>query len=382
MTNPQPLLSLARLACNAGGQADRKALADSLTDWPALLRQAEAEGMDGVLLDWLRREGLMAAIQTDLRRILKKRHTHRLLDDQIKRQALEELLQSAEQAGIRLMVLQGMAIDEELYPAGIRPLSDIDLLIRENQLEAMHTLLSRLGYTPVSRYPPVYARDGVCIDLHQQLAYLSRSEPAVNPLRIEEDTLWASAVRRPFGARQTWTLSPIDQIIILSAHLQKHSFGRLIWFVDIGRLLGRLDARTRLDDVRRRAQELSLEQPLYFVCAYLHCVIKLPRLQSDPLPAPSMHWAARRLEKWLTAGHRIDGMGDLLYLLAIPHLPARWRFLRHTLAPKPEMMRDQVRSSSAIDLTWGYLNRVARLSWQAVRLATRLLRRRGWETSR
>jgi hypothetical protein len=76
----------------------------------------------------------------------------------------------------------------------------------------------------------------------------------------------------------------------------------------------------------------------------------------------------------LTDDRRIDGMGDLLYLLSIGSPSARWRFLRHALAPGTEMMREQASSSSLSNLTWGYLSRFGRLTWQGARLILRLLR--------
>jgi len=297
---------------------------------------------------------------------------HRLLDYQIKRDASEELFRLAEQAGLALMVLQGMAIADELYTPGTRPLSDIDLLVRPEEFDRTEQLLITLGYAMVSRYPPVYARNGVTIDLHRHLAYLSRVEPATTPLRINEEMVWADAVTRPFGPVTAWTLSPQDQVVILCAHLQKHSFSRLIWFVDIGLLLNRLNSTTPLETVRARATRLGLEQPLYYVCAYLRHVLALPSLQSLSFPRPSLTWAERRLAALLMKNKRIDGMGDLLFLLSIRPARVRRQFLCRTLFPRTDMMREEVSSPSAVGVTWGYLSRLSRVAWRIVRLAWRL----------
>ena len=374
MTDQRPLILLARIACDPMSADQRQLPPLSHADWSELLGHAGREGMDGLLHDWLSHEGLMPTVPPDIRQRLQRNRAHRLLDYQIKRGALEELLLRADGAGFRLLILQGMALAEELYPPGTRPLSDIDLLVRPDEFDRVVRLLVGLGYTAVSRYPPVYARNGVSIDLHQQLAYLSRVEPAVNPLRIDEAMLWADAVRRPFGSAMAWVLSPVDQVVILSAHLQKHSFSRLIWFVDIGRLLNRLLKEQPLDAIRERAAQLKLDQPLYFVCAYLREVLNLPSLQSVLLRPPPLNWAERRLAAWLTGNHRIDGMGDLLYLLSIRSPSARRQFLRQTILPNTGMMREQVRSSSAMGMAWGYVGRFGLMTWRAVRLTGRLVR--------
>jgi len=346
--------------------------AASPSEWPNLLAGASEEGLDGLLHNWLSREGFTTAVPPELRERLLRGRAHRLLDYQIKRKATEELLRLTEQAGLRLMVLQGMAIADELYPPGTRPLSDIDLLVRPEEFDRTEQLLITLGYATVSRYPPVYARNGVSIDLHRHLAYLSRVEPAASPLRIDERMVWADAVTRPFGPATAWMLSPGDQVVILSAHLQKHSFSRLIWFVDIGLLLNRLITNMPFETVRARAARLGLEQPLYFVCAYLRHVLALPSLRSVSLPPPPLTWAERRLAALLMNNRRIDGMGDLLYLLSIRPAPVRRQFLYRTMFPRTDMMREEVRSSLAIGVMWGYLGRFSRVAWRVVRLAWRL----------
>ena len=377
VTPPHRLVSLARSACgSAAPQWSHDFAADSPSGWVTLFTCASIEGMDGLLYNWMIGEGEGAAIPQDIRRSARRRHASRLLDYQVKHQALEELLHDAGGEGIRVMILQGMAIADVLYPPGVRPLSDIDLLVRPDEFERTERVLCARGYRMVSRYPPVYVRDGICIDLHRQLASLSRVEPTVNPLRIDETMLWSNAVSRAYGAAMAWVLSPIDQIALLSAHLQKHSFNRLIWFVDIGLLLNRLLAGTPFDAVRERAAQLSLEQPLYFVCTYLQRVLALPSLHSASMNAPPLTWAENRLAAWLMRDHRIDGMGDLLYLLSIRPRTLRRRFLRRIVFPNADMMREQAGSSSATRIAWAYLARCGRLTWQGVRLAGRLLQRR------
>lgn len=368
----EPLISLARAACDTAFTPGREMMAASPSEWSELLAVASVEGMDGLLHNWLSHEGFITAVPPELRDRLRRIKTHRLLDYQIKLGATEELLRLTEQAGLSLMVLQGMAIADELYTPGSRPLSDIDFLVRPEEFDRTEQLLIKLGYAMASRYPPVFARNGVTIDLHRHLAYLSRVEPATTPLRINEEMVWADAVTRPFGRATAWMLSPRDQALILCAHLQKHSFSRLIWFVDIGLLLNRLISTTPFETVRARAAGLGLEQPLYFVCVYLRHVLALPVLRSVSFPPPSLTWAERQLALLLMKNKRIDGMGDLLYLLSIRPAHVRRQFLYRTMFPRTDMMREEVGSPSAKGVTWGYFSRLSRMAWRVVRLAWRL----------
>jgi Uncharacterised nucleotidyltransferase len=375
----EPLISLARAAFDTASTPGREIMTASPSEWSKLLAGASVEGIDGLLHNWLSRGGYITAVPPELRDRLLRIRAHRLLDYQIKLGATEELLCLTEQSGLSLMVLQGMAIADELYIPGTRPLSDVDFLVRPEEFDRTEQLLISLGYTAVSRYPPVYARNGVSIDLHRHLAYLSRVEPAVSPLRIDGETVWADAVTRPFGPATAWKLSPRDQVIILCAHLQKHSFSRLIWFVDIGLLLNRLISTTPFETVRIRAAGLGLDQPLYLVCAYLRHVLALPSLRSVSLPPQSLTWAERQLAALLMKNKRIDGMGDLLYLLSIQPARVRRQFLYRTMFPQTDMMREEVGSPSAVGVTWGYFSRLSRVAWRVIRLAWRLAWRFAWQ---
>lgn len=367
-----PLILLARAACDTASTPGHEITATSPSEWSNLIARASKEGMDGLLHNWLSRNEFATAVPPEPWERLKRGRAHRLLDYQIKRDATEELLRLTEQAGLSLMVLQGMAIANELYPPGTRPLSDIDLLVRPEEFDRAVQLLITLGYTTVSRYPPVYARNGVSIDLHRHLAYLSRVEPTVSPLRIDEKMVWTDAVARPFGSATAWMLSPDDQVILLSAHLQKHSFSRLIWFVDIGLLLNRLITNIPFETVRTRAARFGLEQPLYFVFTYLRHVLTLSSLRSVSLPPQPLTWAERRVSALLMNNQRIDGMGDLLYLLSIRPVPVRRQFLCRTLFPRTDVMREDVSTSSSVGVMWGYLGRLSRVAWRVIRLAWQL----------
>jgi hypothetical protein len=373
--NLKLLIASGRLACADGDPATLGPLLPSGEgEWAALLSRASDEGMMGILYDQLDRAGLLHGLPQAAQQRLQRAFRYHALDYQLKRSALEELA-ALEPTGIQLLLLQGMAILDRIYPSpGMRPLSDIDLLIRRDDLMLMGERLVALGYAAISRYPPVYVRDDIRVDLHSELAYLSRVEPRDAPLRVDDGPLWAAAIPWKEGTRLR-TLSPADQIILLSAHLQKHSFGRLIWFVDIGRLL-RIYLSNGLSDgawrsLAERAARLRLEKPLHAVGAYLRTVFELP-LPDTAAPVPSLGRMERALLARLLDNRRFDGMGDLLYLLSIDGPLTRLRFLTQLALPQQPVIRESVGSSSLWKLAAGYLGRVGRLSGQAVRLFGRL----------
>lgn len=151
------------------------------------------------------------------------------------------------QAGVDSITHKGMALIHTVYPEiGLRPMADIDLLIRPSDLPAVKRTLEAAGYrSPTAdmeaeeafRCYLHFVRGGAVIDLHWELAHYARFEGVV---RVDHDGLWRRARSLAIGDAQGLMLSPEDQLLHLALHLTLGSeFGRLIWFTDIDAMLRR-----------------------------------------------------------------------------------------------------------------------------------------------
>lgn len=372
MKTDKQLLASARLASEGKSLIGEEGLFKSNLDWDSLVRQAHAEGMEGFLYHQLKESGLEGVIPSAVQQALRNAYFQNLLSYQLKLKAVEEILEALAPEGVPIMLLQGMAILERIYPsAGLRHLSDIDFLIQRKDLAVVERILTHLGYVLLSRYPPVFVRDGVRLDLHVNISYLSRVEPDFNPLCIDDALLWKGAIPWRNGS-SALIFCPTDQIILLSAHLQKHSFERLICFVDIGRLLNSFSSDGEWDTLFERAEQLRLVKPLYFVLTYLKEVLKVEVLENVPLPPASLNRIERRFLYVLLQNRRIEGMGDFLYLLAIDQPREQWRFFAKILFPPPKEMQAMTGSSSSWWLMVEYISRACHLGWLGLLFLGRL----------
>lgn len=86
--------------------------------------------------------------------------------------ALEELISAFEENQIPFILLKG-AVIRELYPrADLRSMSDLDILIREEDAKRAKKVVNALGYQDYgidSRNEDVYRRDVVTVELHRNL---------------------------------------------------------------------------------------------------------------------------------------------------------------------------------------------------------------------
>jgi SAM-dependent methyltransferase len=176
-----------------------------------------------------------------------------------------EIVAALEAAGIRGVALKGIALLESGHyeDPGLRPMTDLDVLVRDREFDAARTALLRAGWEQADgddaaanafRGYSHLKRGGVVLDLHRDLAGYPR---VTGVLRVDHEALWRRARPLPRGG---WTLSAEDHLLHLAVHLVLGSeFGRLLNFVDVARVVTRenLAWETVLDDATRwRAREV------------------------------------------------------------------------------------------------------------------------------
>lgn len=145
--------------------------------------------------------------------------------------------------GIPLMALKGMVLAETLYPEpACRPMEDLDLLVRPEDLPAAGETLIGLGYTDVT-FGPEDFRDpvtGLVVDLHAEL--LNATRLPVRRLAWEPDlpAWWDRA--HPFGSPESGLRAPdpADHLRYLCVHAWlHHGLARPLSLVDIALLAAR-----------------------------------------------------------------------------------------------------------------------------------------------
>jgi hypothetical protein len=148
-------------------------------------------------------------------------------------------------AGVESVTLKGMVLAQTVYPEpGLRPMADIDLLVRPEIRPVALATLQALGYrTPgaaadlhaASRSFAELVRDGTRIDLHWHLARYLRFEGIVE---VDHAGLWRRArpLVTPHG--RSLALCPEDLVLHLVLHLTLGSdFARVLWYADIDAVL-------------------------------------------------------------------------------------------------------------------------------------------------
>lgn len=174
------------------------------------------------------------------------------------------LLQSLAEARISCAVLKGVALTTLYYPKpGLRPLGDVDILVKRADAARTFDALLRSGYVALTDAPDELLfkylkektfrnKDGVVVDLHWDV--LTASWPGAH---ISE--LWASLQPLALGSMHAKTLSTTDHFWHACLHGADWSFGPPIrWAVDAMMLLRKGGATLDWERSVRIAQDRRL----------------------------------------------------------------------------------------------------------------------------
>ena len=259
-TEPDPaarlLLLGARARFDQTAERELTALAEGPVDWISIVGLAASEGTAPLLHSHLRQLDLLQRLPPFARRRLINIAQGVWAMNAALMDHWAEATAVLRQAGVETLTLKGMALAQTIYPeAGVRPMADIDLLVRPAERADALEALRALGYrTPgddadrfaASRSFAELVRDGTLIDLHWHAARYLRFEGIV---RVDHDGIWRRARPLVTPAGRSLALCPEDLLLHLILHLTLGSeFARVLWYAD-------LDAV-----VRRYAAELDWER--------------------------------------------------------------------------------------------------------------------------
>lgn len=134
----------------------------------------------------------------------------RLLDE------YEIVGQAFQRQGIECILLKGADLVSRLYGVrGTRPLSDVDLLVHEQDFPAIHRLLIETGFAQQIDGNPAYcsSQSTLSLDLVSNLWYLDEEGLVA---------LWARARTRPLGKLTVKQLGSDDLLLYLTAYSVVH----------------------------------------------------------------------------------------------------------------------------------------------------------------
>jgi len=233
------------------------------------------------------------------------------------------LLQALHDAGIRTMLLKGLALSLLYYrDYGLRPMYDWDVVVPIGQAQEAIRLMIELGWRPKARSPRVLLRDGFfsvshscefrddddhACDLHWHVLDECRYENA-------DDDFWGRAAPVEFFGVRTLALDPTDQLLHVCVHGARWSrVPPVRWVADAAMILNSqsmLDWERLVAHVRKRRLVLQMVDTLGYLRDLLDAPVPplvLQRLCAMPVSTVERmeHWVKTRPLGRLT-GHLLQ----------------------------------------------------------------------------
>lgn len=229
------------LALLLGQQAKAERLAAGV-DWVRMAQLMHKESVGGYLHRALPRSGLDRLAPSPFLETASAAYRKTTYDNLLLLGRLQEAGAALNESGVPFIVLKGGALIFDLYPdAGMRSLSDIDLLVPHDRAASARRTIERLGWRKESGLQVAARRcgystpkPGSCLfEIHWDLSQRYR-------FQADLDRIWAEARPLDLDGLKAARLGDEDELLYLSLHYGAHYFGLTVkWLVDLVDLIRR-----------------------------------------------------------------------------------------------------------------------------------------------
>ena len=292
-------------------------------DWEWIARLAVQNRVGPLLYRSLRETGISTSVPVQARRVLERSYHQGLSRSVSYEPAVREILSRLREEGIQGILLRGLALGEIVYGDPVlRPFTDMDLLIRRQDLAKVRRALFDLGYGPV----PGALDDRYYERIHLHLQYLKRESGAVAEVHwaldhkytvfnINYTEIIEGATQGELAGVTALILTPETRLLSLCVHLTKHCYygdylleqpdfvdlvlssGLLILYCDIAEVIRHYGADLDWDLALHKARKWQIESS---VRPALASVVRLfdapvPDTVLRSLPSPKTGWLQKRI---------------------------------------------------------------------------------------
>jgi len=198
---------------------------------------------------------------------------------------LSEILRLFKEDGIKVLLLKGPVLIELIYKdIGLRPMSDIDILIDKDDLKKADNLLRLSGYiSPINFRDALnntsrsginaleykkFQEDNFFVHLHWHLINCTW------PLdfwasKIDMDAIWTQAQNLNIEGVDVLTLAPQHLLVYLAQHSFAHFLDPLILFADIAGVLKMYKQDLDWPMLTKEAERFKLLPVLYYCLSFM-----------------------------------------------------------------------------------------------------------------
>ena len=221
---------------------------------------------------------------------------------------LRGVIERLQKKGPEVLFFRGISLLGDVYPSlGDREILDVDVLVRERDLELLKKVLDTLGLKETE--PGVFCKPGLLLDVHTSFLTPIRSTLGKSCLTISMEEVFQRSILKLLDDIEIKIPCPEHLYISTAFHLQSHSF---FWekgwkdLIKIKQYYDLSDEKTLFE-----ARRMGAERTLYYL-SYLRPNL-FPSWRSSL--SGGEQWVLNRVKR----GTFNQNFGDLLFLLQSKH---------------------------------------------------------------
>jgi len=289
-------------------------------------------------------ENLPEGLQSDLKKVYLLNFTRNttLLEEFIKIQTLFAT------EDIEIMPLKGMALLFSVYKdIGLRPMDDIDLLVKRKDYKRARELLIVSGYQDHELpfyYTKMIGRRTVLLDMQHELWYLKTMSGFKSSIYGIE-RIWENVQRIYLeDGKSAKIMEAEDLLIHVVAHAAiDHVKPRLLWLYDIISICESHKEKMRWDVFLNKVVNYNLGIAFYrlFKLVKENFNGAIPEFVIDELKPKKNNFFEARLYGWFLNNSSITWLGHILRIFSCSSLSGKIRLVLFYLFPGRELMAER-----------------------------------------
>ncbi|MEA3280027.1 MAG: nucleotidyltransferase family protein [Thermodesulfobacteriota bacterium] len=310
-------------------------------DWPVVIYKAFEEGLASFLYLHCRNLGTLTNLPESSRKLLIRIYAETLLINRHMIKVLEELDEYVKRYEIQVIVLKGASLINWVYEdIGLRPMEDVDLMVRPENMYDIKRALERMGFSVDRLYPNTFRKGIISLDIHTDLLSSHRIRSRKRIMNLQYEDVWKRAVPIDNGS-SIYRLSLYDNIIALSSHLLKHGFRRMIWFVDIKESIEKSGDEFNWSEMIQYSKRIQAQRLLLYIMLLSKQLMgmNVPDHILNDLGKNDLSLVEKYILRLRLTDEPLGMITEILWLFQISKQSDKVQFIMENIFPRKAIMR-------------------------------------------
>lgn len=218
-------------------------------DWKRALDDARRHGLISLLYLAVKNSEQLRGIPKEIEEKLRREYLATIASSLAATRELSAILEKFNEKSIPAIVLKGPFLAENIYSQkNIRPYTDLDILVKKEDLPSTQLLLSELGYKQCYEIPRFWWEEeypertftknkpgNLLVEIQWNIL---DKKSYLQSMNFDVADIWEKASKGEINGQPTLKMAPEHLLIYLCLHLSvTHHFERLIWLRDLAEVV-------------------------------------------------------------------------------------------------------------------------------------------------